>query len=152
MRTLRGVLIALFVLSIFGLLSPNARADEWNKKTTVAFCEPVEIPGHVCCQGNMSSTWQLHRRIGPAPKIIFTFEERRAEDRVEELERALKFGKELHFKAPFYWLEGDEEPYCSACWESKYVAIHVTDSWNPVRYNHKQCPAGKHPYVTRPGV
>lgn len=51
MRTLRGVLIALFVLSIFGLLSPNARADEWNKKTTVAFCEPVEIPGHVLLPG-----------------------------------------------------------------------------------------------------
>jgi LPXTG-motif cell wall-anchored protein len=36
----------IFCLSLVALtFLPNAKADEWNKKTTVTFSEPVEVPG-----------------------------------------------------------------------------------------------------------
>ena len=97
---------------------------------------------------------ELNRRILNLENEVLDLsrEKRRAEERVEELERALKFSKELKFNTPFYWLEGDSEPYCPACWESKHLAIHVTTSWDPVRYTHKECPACKQHFMTRPGV
>jgi hypothetical protein len=45
-----GVL-ALAGVGILGVLSPNAKADEWNKKTVFTFNEPVEIPGMVLPAG-----------------------------------------------------------------------------------------------------
>src|ERR1700733_10537933 len=37
---------AVFCMAFLGAtFSPNARADDWNRKTTVTFSEPVEIPG-----------------------------------------------------------------------------------------------------------
>jgi hypothetical protein len=97
---------------------------------------------------------ELNRRILKLEEEVLdlTREKRRAEDKVEELERALKFSREPKFKAPFYWLHGDNNPFCPGCWDSKHLAIHVTDSWDPVRYTHKECPACKHHYAVRAGV
>lgn len=97
---------------------------------------------------------ELNRRILKLEEevIDLTRDKRRAEDKIQELERALKFSKQLKFKAPFYWLDGDNHPYCPACWEFKRLAIHVTDTWDPVRYNHKECPSCKHHYVTSSGA
>lgn len=48
----------VFQLTVFGAglatlayLAAPARADEWNKQTTVQFNEPVELPGHVLLPG-----------------------------------------------------------------------------------------------------
>jgi len=51
MRTWRAILIAVCLAALFGILSPNARADEWDKKTVVTFDQPVEIPGRVLLAG-----------------------------------------------------------------------------------------------------
>ena len=33
-------------VALFGaVLAPNARADDWNRKTSITFSSPVEIPG-----------------------------------------------------------------------------------------------------------
>lgn len=40
---------ALFTVGLFSI--PLANADEWNKKTTVTFSGPVEIPGQVLAAG-----------------------------------------------------------------------------------------------------
>jgi len=46
MKVLRIVTTAVFCIALFGaVVSPSARADEWNKKTEVTFSGPVEIPG-----------------------------------------------------------------------------------------------------------
>lgn len=62
---------------------------------------------------------ELNRRILKLEEEVLdpTRDKRRAEEKVEELERALKFKAELKFKEPFYWLEGDKTPYCPVCWE-----------------------------------
>ena len=42
----------LITLSVLGtLIVPNARADEWDKKTTLTFNEPVQVPGTTLCAG-----------------------------------------------------------------------------------------------------
>jgi len=44
-----AVLITLCVLG--ALIVPRARADEWNKKTTLTFNEPVQVPGTTLSAG-----------------------------------------------------------------------------------------------------
>jgi LPXTG-motif cell wall-anchored protein len=44
-----GVLITLCVLG--ALIVPKARADEWDKKTTLTFNEPVQVPGTTLSAG-----------------------------------------------------------------------------------------------------
>jgi hypothetical protein len=44
-------LVTLICLCVFGAILPNARADEWDKKTVVTFSGPVEIPGQVLSAG-----------------------------------------------------------------------------------------------------
>ena len=51
MRVLSAVVLAACMTMLSGILSPNASASEWNKKTIVTFNEPVEIPGHVLLPG-----------------------------------------------------------------------------------------------------
>ena len=45
MRLFKAVPIVFCMALISATFSPSAKADEWNKKTTVTFSEPVEIPG-----------------------------------------------------------------------------------------------------------
>ena len=46
MNVLRTVTTSVFCLALTGaVLSPAAKADEWNRKTTITFSGPVEIPG-----------------------------------------------------------------------------------------------------------
>jgi hypothetical protein len=44
-----SILITLCVLGT--LIVPNARADEWDKKTTLTFNEPVQVPGTTLSAG-----------------------------------------------------------------------------------------------------
>jgi hypothetical protein len=46
MSTLRKATTTVFCLALMGVVfSPAANADEWNRKTTMTFSGPVEIPG-----------------------------------------------------------------------------------------------------------
>ncbi|HYL62830.1 MAG TPA: hypothetical protein VE077_09425 [Candidatus Methylomirabilis sp.] len=47
----RTLLLSACGLLLGAMLSPSARADEWNKKTVVTFNEPVEVPGHALPAG-----------------------------------------------------------------------------------------------------
>ncbi len=52
-RLLRGWCLAMLSTAIlsFGLMAVRATADEWDKKTTVTFSAPVEVPGKVLPAG-----------------------------------------------------------------------------------------------------
>jgi hypothetical protein len=52
-RLLRGRCLAMLSTSVlgFGLMAVRATADEWDKKTTVTFSAPVEVPGTVLPAG-----------------------------------------------------------------------------------------------------
>jgi Protein of unknown function (DUF2911) len=45
------VLWNLFAVLVASILSPIARADQWNKETVVTFSNPVEVPGKVLPAG-----------------------------------------------------------------------------------------------------
>ena len=45
MKMIRALSIVFCIFTVGLFLLPNARADEWNKKTKVTFSQPVEIPG-----------------------------------------------------------------------------------------------------------
>jgi len=46
MRVLRTATSTVFCLALMGtILTPRARADDWNRKTVITFSGPVEIPG-----------------------------------------------------------------------------------------------------------
>jgi len=70
----------------------------------------------------------LNRRILNLENEVLDLsrDKRRAEEKVEELERTLKFKGELKFKEPFYWLGEDQTPYCPACWEDARIARPIS--------------------------
>lgn len=106
MKRLRGAVVALcsvVLFVVFGtILAPNAKADQWDKKTIATFNEPVEIPGMVLQPGTyifkMANTatddhivqiWNADEnqllatlmtvpetRPEPSDKPVFEFEER----------------------------------------------------------------------------
>ena len=47
----KAILMGLGLALVAMVAAPNARADEWNKKTILTFSQPVEIPGHVLPAG-----------------------------------------------------------------------------------------------------
>jgi hypothetical protein len=90
----------------------------------------------------------LNRRILKLEEevIDLTRDKRRAEERVEELTHALRFKTQLTFKDPYYWIDGDPNPYCPACWDTKRVAAHIVTIKEPMHYDKQQCPSCKHFY------
>jgi hypothetical protein len=94
----------------------------------------------------------LNRRILNLETEVLdlTRDKRRADERIEELERTLALQKELKFKAPFYRLDGDDSPYCPACWEGKKMAVHVVATTAILNGRQLQCPSCKQTYINRP--
>src|ERR1039458_7509990 len=45
MKRFKAVTTVCFVALLGAVLAPGAKADDWNKKTTITFSAPVEIPG-----------------------------------------------------------------------------------------------------------
>lgn len=74
-------------------------------------------------------------------EYIFSIEQERLElqTKINDLEKALAFNKKLIFKAPMYYADGDETPYCPRCWENNKKAIHlVFDEFN-VAHDCPEC-------------
>ncbi len=49
-----------------------------------------------------------------------------------DLREALEMKMKMTFRAPFFFIEGDDVPYCPNCWETKKTAIHLVledDDW-----------------------
>jgi hypothetical protein len=57
--------------------------------------------------------------------IAITRDNRQLKAKVEELEQALKLKGELGRRDQFYWLEGDETPFCPKCWETENRTVHL---------------------------
>ena len=94
----------------------------------------------------------LYRRIASleGEVIDLTRHKRYLEERVAELERALKFKDDLRFREGFYWIEGDRTPFCPGCWDSKRDAIRLARA--PHNATELLCPVCKHAYRNRHGI
>lgn len=97
---------------------------------------------------------ELNRRILKLEEEVLdlTRDKRRAEEKVEELQRSLKLKQELIFDEPFYWLKEDHIPFCPACWIDKQRAVHVTLFQEGTRFVRHICPLCKHNYDTPAGI
>jgi len=51
MRFLKAVFVGLTLSLLVGMFFNPAQADQWNKKTTLTFSQPIEIPGKVLPAG-----------------------------------------------------------------------------------------------------
>jgi hypothetical protein len=78
--------------------------------------------------------------------IDLTRSNRSLEERVGELQRAMKFAGELTFKGSFYWQKDDPNPYCAGCWDQKRLAVHLTRVRLPQMGDQMQCPVCKSNY------
>ena len=76
-----------------------------------------------------------------------TRDKRRADEKIEELERMLNLQSELKFDAPFYWLADDRTPFCTACWEGHRKAAHLVVKFEHEAHARLDCPTCKHEYV-----
>jgi hypothetical protein len=95
---------------------------------------------------------ELNRRILHLENEVLDLsrDKRRAEERIEELERALRFRQELTFKSPFYYVGEDPAPYCPGCWDSRRTAVHLHRARLPFPIGDcMECPSCKHTYRNR---
>jgi hypothetical protein len=71
------------------------------------------------------------------------------QERVKQLEEALRFKDGLRFAAPFYFKEGDEYPFCPRCWEKDKRGIHLSPETAKGYIYIRTCPDCKAEYHTR---
>ena len=86
----------------------------------------------------------LYRRITSLESEVIDLARanRHLEVENEELKATLALKAKLTFRAPFWFAEGDDVPYCPNCWEGQRKAIHVQgpiDVAAGTRYDCMQC-------------
>lgn len=50
---------------------------------------------------------------------------KKLKDKNDELEDYIKKNQEMKFKEPFYFIEGDDVPYCPVCWQKHDRQMHL---------------------------
>lgn len=70
---------------------------------------------------------ELYRKIVEleGEVIELTREKRQGEHKIEELEQKLSLRSKMTRKTPFYFQEGDSDPFCPRCFEKDHVAVHL---------------------------
>lgn len=70
---------------------------------------------------------ELYRKIVELEGEIIelTRKNRILEEEIEQLHKERELSKALIFKKPFYYMNGDEIPYCPNCWEIKKIVTHL---------------------------
>ena len=94
---------------------------------------------------------ELYRKIVKleGEVIDLTRSNRAFEERVNELQKAMKFSGELTFRNSFFFHKDDPNPYCPGCWDSKKMANHVIRVLLPGMGVRMQCPVCKSHYDLR---
>jgi regulator of replication initiation timing len=74
-------------------------------------------------------------------------ENRKLRIEIEESNKKLELHQKMNFNEPFYYQDGDKTPFCSACWETKKMPVHVTFIFDHERDTRWDCPSCKHTYM-----
>jgi rubrerythrin len=92
---------------------------------------------------------ELNRKIVNLEKEIheLTRDKMRLETKLHEAEELLRKKQALKFKEPFYFEEGDEVPYCPACWSANDIAVHLHFVFDRTDATRWDCPHCKHVYM-----
>jgi len=94
---------------------------------------------------------ELSQRIANLHSDIVALVEEnlRLNDENKELKETLRLKREMKYKEPFYFLDGDETPFCPACWESKSQLVHLSCLGEGPLTLRWTCPSCKHLYLVR---
>jgi regulator of replication initiation timing len=65
----------------------------------------------------------------------------------KDLKATLELREKMVFKEPFYYQDGDQTPFCPACWETKNTPVHVTFIFDNRENTRWDCPSCKHGYL-----
>ena len=70
---------------------------------------------------------QLYRQITAleGEVIDLTRANRQLEAQNEELKLKMAARATMQFKSPFWYVEGDDVPYCPKCWEAATIQVHL---------------------------
>jgi hypothetical protein len=81
----------------------------------------------------------LYRKIIELEQEIFDLSRKnlKYKEDIDELKGLLSIKQTIKFSKPFYFIEGDQQPYCPKCWEVEKVLVHLTDTTDP---NYHHCP------------
>lgn len=93
---------------------------------------------------------ELYQRVlGLHSDIIELVEDNiRLRDENADLKKKIQLREDMKFKAPFYYREGDDTPFCPSCFESnKHEAVHVTFIFDNDRDTRWDCPSCNHTYM-----
>ncbi len=87
---------------------------------------------------------ELYQRVlGLHSDIIELVEENnKLRDENKELKAVVALTKAMSFKPPFFYQDGDPNPFCPACWEGTQKAIHLIYSHEEetcIRWDCKTC-------------
>ncbi|SRR5258706_15236216 len=74
-------------------------------------------------------------------------ENNRLRDENKELAKTVSLKQKMSFKEPFYYQDGDQTPFCPACWESRNTPVHVLFGYNGQEETRWDCPSCKHMYL-----
>ena len=68
---------------------------------------------------------------------------RRLSGQVAQLKTSLKNTDKMEYREPFYFMKGDDVPYCPRCWEKDELALHMVADMEPslsgLGYTCKTC-------------
>jgi hypothetical protein len=87
---------------------------------------------------------ELYQRVLNLHSDIIQLVEENTRLRAEnqDLNTRIKLREKMQFKEPFYYQEGDQTPFCAACWECNGAAVHVTfgfDDDHDTRWHRPVC-------------
>lgn len=78
---------------------------------------------------------ELYRKIVDLQGEIVSLstEKLRCEQENAALRERLELKGAMKFRFPYYYQDGDQNPYCRVCWETKGIAVHLDhgEPWNP---------------------
>lgn len=76
-------------------------------------------------------------------------ENNRLRDENKELAKTVSLKQTMKVKEPFYFQDGDQTPFCPACWESKDKPVHVIFGYDGQEETRWDCPSCKHMYLIK---
>jgi hypothetical protein len=92
---------------------------------------------------------ELYQRVldiyGDVMKLLE--ENKQLHNENEQLQKKLELRGKMTFRAPFWYVEGDQTPYCASCWEGLGKVIHVKHIFDEPGRTRWDCPLCKYSYM-----
>ena len=94
---------------------------------------------------------ELYRKIVELEQEVFdlTRLNRNQEEEIVRLNELVITKQKMMFRKPFYFIENDEQPYCSNCWEVNRVTVHLVGPMKVGSGPRYDCPNCKGLFIDR---